>query len=200
MEDRFLEAMQRRYACKRFSDKKIPQKDFAAILEYGRLSPSSFGMEPWRFLVVTDQKTKEELQPLCWHQKQITTCSHLVIIKTDPKVVQEREYVAKMFARRGLDPEATQAYIERYYSFLQEQDIECWVQKQCYIAAANMMTGAAFRGIESCPIEGFEPEAVEEYLQLENQRVALIVAFGYCAMPRAPKKRLPLEDIVVFCS
>ncbi|BCD63145.1 hypothetical protein NitYY0826_C2039 [Nitratiruptor sp. YY08-26] len=198
MEDKFLAAMQRRFACKRFLQKSIPQEDFDVILEYARLSPSSFGMEPWRLLVITDQKIKEELQPLCWNQKQITTCSHLVVIKADRAVVQDKEYIAKMFARRGLSPEATRAYIDRYFAFLQKQDIDCWVQKQCYIAAANMMTGAAYRGIDSCPIEGFEKEKVEEYLQPHNQSVALMVAFGYCAMERPPKKRLQRDEIVEF--
>ncbi len=195
----FLEAMECRYACKEFdSSKKLSDEEFAYILECGRLSPSSFGMEPWRFLVVTESQKKEELKPLCWNQKQITTCSHLLIILADKEAVQDDEYIERMFARRGLEPKATQAYIERYKSFLSQQDIACWTQKQCYIAAANMMTGAAFRGIDSCPIEGFEKDKVESYLGLESQKqeVALMVAFGYCAMARPPKRRLPLEKIV----
>jgi len=198
MQDRFLEAMQQRFACKEFLQKQIAQEEFARILEYARLSPSSFGMEPWRFLVITDQKTKEELRPLCWNQQQITTCSHLVVIKADIVAVQDEEYIAKMFARRSLDEESTKAYIKKYKEFLQTQDIGCWVQKQCYIAAANMMTGAAGRGIDSCPIEGFEKKDVEEYFKLKNEEIALLVAFGYCAMKRPEKQRLKMEEIVQF--
>ena len=197
----FLEAMEFRHACKLFDEsRKIGDEDFNYILECGRLSPSSFGMEPWRFLVVTDEQKKRDLRPLCWNQKQITTCSHLIIIVADKAAVQNEAYIEAMFARRGLDPEATRAYIERYKSFLAEQDISCWTKKQCYIAAANMMTGAAYKKIDSCPIEGFEKERVEEYLGLDpkDREVALIVTFGYRAKPQPPKHRLPLDSIVTY--
>ncbi len=197
--DRFALAMQHRYACKAFDPaRKLSDQEFAKILEYGRLSPSSFGMEPWRFIVVTGQETKEALRPLCWNQKQITTCSHLLIIVADSGVVQDESYIQAMFARRGLPADATAAYIERYKSFLAQQDVACWVQKQCYIAAANMMTGAAHHGIDSCPIEGFEKEKVEAFFALApHQKVALLIAFGYCAMERPQKRRLDLEKLII---
>lgn len=198
MADCFLDAMQRRFACKGFEAKKIDEEKFDTILEYARLSPSSFGMEPWRFLVVTKQEHKEHLRPLCWNQKQITSCSHLVIIKANTKVVQDEEYIVAMFARRGLNKERTSAYIKRYKEFLQQQDISCWTKKQCYIAAANMMTGAAHLGIDSCPIEGFEKEKVEKYLELEGEEVALLIAFGYCVTKPPTKQRLPLKQIVEY--
>ncbi len=197
--DRFAQAMQRRFACKVFDPaRKLGDREFAKILEYGRLSPSSFGMEPWRFIVVTGQETKEALRPLCWNQKQITTCSHLLIIVADNGAVQDESYIEAMFARRGLSADATAAYIERYKSFLAQQDIACWTQKQCYIAAANMMTGAAYHGIESCPIEGFEKEKVEAFFELPaHQEVALLIAFGHCAMERPQKHRLGLEKLII---
>ena len=81
--DNFLDAMQKRHACKLFDNtKRISKEKLELILEYGRLSPSSFGMEPWRFLIVQSQETKEKLQPFCWDQPQIATCSDLVLIKT----------------------------------------------------------------------------------------------------------------------
>ena len=194
-----FEALQKRYACKLFDPSyHLAKEQVEKILEYGRLSPSSFGMEPWRFIVVEDQKHKEALQPLCWNQPQITTCSHLVIILADKASVQDEEYIEAMFARRGLDKEATAAYIQRYKEFLAKQDISCWVQKQCYIAAANMMTGASEEGIDSCPIEGFEKERVEEYLKLDTTKleVALLIAFGKCAKEAPKKHRLSLERLV----
>ncbi|MRI58898.1 MAG: NAD(P)H-dependent oxidoreductase [Epsilonproteobacteria bacterium] len=199
--DRFLEAMEFRHACKIFDEsKKISEEDFTAILEYGRLSPSSFGMEPWRFWVVTDEQKKRELRPLCWNQKQITTCSHLLLIIADNAAVQDDAYIEAMFQRRGLSPEATRAYIERYKSFLAKQNISCWTKKQCYIAAANMMTGAAYKRIDSCPIEGFDKEELEAYLGVDGikKEVALIVAFGYRLNPQPPKRRLPLAQITTY--
>ncbi len=196
----FLDILRRRYACKRFDGSKLSAKEITFILECGRLSPSSFGMEPWRFLVIESQKIKEDLQPLCWNQPQITTCSHLVIIKGDKEVVQDREYVRAMFERRGLDEAATNAYIQRYFSFLAKIDIGCWVGKQCYIAAANMMSGAASIDVDSCPIEGFDPQKLHDYFHTDTQKeeILLLIAFGHCATEPPPKKRLPLEKIVRF--
>ena len=197
----FLNMMNFRHACKIFDEKRvIDDEDFLYLLEAFRLSPSSFGMEPWRLLVITDNKIKRDLKPLCWNQKQITTCSHLVVIKIDKKSVQDDEYIKKMFARRGLDENSTKAYIEKYKEFLKKQEISCWCKKQCYIAAANMMDAAAFIGIDSCPIEGFDKEKVEKYFNLntEEEEVALILTFGYRVNPAPQKKRLPLNEIVTF--
>jgi len=193
-------ALQFRHACKEFDGRKIPKEDFDYILEAGRLSPSSFGMEPWRFLVVTDPKTKADLRPLCWDQKQITTCSHLVVIKNQIALVQDDAYIQKMFARRGLPADATAAYIDRYKSFLKEQDIPAWTAKQCYIAMESMLLAAAFKKIDSCPIEGFEKERVEAYFDLDTskEQIAVIVAFGYRKNRQPPKHRLPLEEIVTY--
>jgi nitroreductase len=81
MEKTFMEAMDFRHACKIFDDtKKVSSEDMNYILEAGRKSPSSFGMEPWKFLVITNDDLKEKLKPFCWNQPQITTCSHLVVI------------------------------------------------------------------------------------------------------------------------
>ncbi|NPA03446.1 MAG: NAD(P)H-dependent oxidoreductase [Epsilonproteobacteria bacterium] len=199
MENSFLEALHFRHACKLFDkDKKIPPAEFEYLLEAGRLSPSSFGMEPWRLWITTNEERKRELKPLCWNQNQIDSCSHLVILLSDNKAVQDEEYIAKMFQRRGLDLQATKNYIQRYKQFLKTQHIPSWTQKQCYIFATNMMDAAAMKRIDSCPIEGFEKEKVESYLKLpEGLEVALILTFGYRVKPQPPKKRLPLEKIVL---
>ena len=196
--DRCQETLFFRHACKEFDGREIPEEDLTYILEAGRLSPSSFGMEPWRFLVVSDPETKAKLRPLCWNQKQITTCSHLVIIKNQIALVQDDAYIEAMFARRGLDPEATAAYIKRYKEFLAKQDIPVWTAKQCYIAMESMLLAAAFRKIDSCPIEGYEKERVEEFLGLDpaKEQVAIIVAFGYRKREQPPKRRLDLNQLV----
>jgi len=201
--DLFAEAMQFRHACKRFRDETIPEALFDAILEFGRMSPSSFGMEPWRFLVMTDRGLREALRPHCWDQPQITECSHLVVITADNDcVLPGSEYVKTMFARRGLDEEAYLRYLARYErhmapQFHSREAVEAWTHKQCYLAAANMMTGAASLGIDSCPIEGFEKAEVEAALALEPARsVALILAFGYRLNAQSEHLRHPLSVIV----
>lgn len=202
-ENLFLEAMNFRHACKLFDeDRKIPKEDFNYILECGRLSPSSFGMEHWRFLVITNQDLKEKLRPYCWNQPQITTCSHLVVIKAIKKdLLPNSDYVKNMFSRRGLPEEMVNNYLKVYENFMQDklddEKLFCWSSKQCYIAAANMMSGAAFIKIDSCPIEGFEKDKVEEILNIdkEKEEAALILTFGYRVKPAPEKKRMKLDEI-----
>jgi nitroreductase len=202
----FLEAMAFRHACKRFdTEKKIPAEQFESILEVARTSPSSFGMEPWRLIVVRNENLRKALKPSCWNQNQITECSELVIFTTDNDSVRSgTPYVKKMFERRGLPADAVETYMGVYQNYLAE--IECdeillqnWTAKQCYIACANMMTYAATLKIDSCPIEGFDREAVEALLDLpEEQSVALICAFGYRVNPQSPQMRLSLDQIVEY--
>lgn len=195
-----------RHACKIFDEtKKIPKEDLEYILECARLSPSSFGMEPWRFLVIQDQNLKEKLKPLCWNQAQITTCSDLVVILAQKEILRPgSDYTRAMLSRRPLSPERIEAYLKRYRSFMEdkkeESDLECWSAKQCYIALANMMTAAAFVGIDSCAIEGFEKEPVTKLLEIDTQKeqIALLVTFGYRINYAPEKKRLLLSELVAY--
>lgn len=205
--EQFLEAMNFRHACKVFDEnKKIESEDLDFILEVGRLSPSSFGMEPWKFLVVQNQELKEKLRPFCWNQPQITTCSDLVVIlsKIDD-LKPQNEYVGKMFSRRNLSQENYEKYLNLYANHLShtmssDENILAWGARQCYIALGNMMSGAASIGIDSCPIEGFEKEKIEEILQLDSSRyqLAVIVAFGYRINEQSEKLRLNKEEIVSY--
>lgn len=199
----FAEAMQFRHACKRFRNAKIPEAEFGRILEFGRMSPSSFGMEPWRFIVVESDEIRQTLRPVCWDQPQITECSHLVAITADNEsVLPDSDYVKSMFARRNLADDAYLRYLKRYRDhmapqFTSREAVEAWTHKQCYLAAANMMTGAASLGIDSCPIEGFEKAAVEAVLALPpSHSAALLVAFGYRLNPQGEHLRLHPDEVI----
>ena len=202
----FLEAMAFRHACKQFdSEKQIPSEQFESILEVVRTSPSSFGMEPWRLIVVRDPKLRKALKSSCWNQNQITDCSELVIFTTDNDIVRsDSPYVRKMFERRGMSSEMVDTYLGVYKNYLDpieadEELLENWTAKQCYIALANMMTYAATLEIDSCPIEGFDKEGVEAILDLDYGRsVAVICALGYRMNPQSEQKRLELKQIVEY--
>lgn len=202
----FLSAMAFRHACKQFdTEKQIPEQEFDSLLEVARTSPSSFGMEPWRMIVVRKPALRKALKSACWNQAQITDCSELVIFTTDNDTIRSGTvYVRKMFERRGLSAEAVDTYMGVYKNYL--EPIECdevllenWTAKQCYIPLANMMTYAATLKIDSCPIEGFDKESVEAILDLEYGRsVAVICAFGYRVNPQSEQKRLDLKQIVEY--
>jgi len=207
IENKFTEAMDFRHACKIFDENKtIPADAMHYILDMGRKSPSSFGMEPWKFLVITNKAFKEKLRPFCWNQPQITTCSHLVVILAAIQSVKPQSGIPlKRFSRRAMPQEKLNFYTDIYAKHLKntlssDENIYCWTARQTYIAAANMMTAAAFIGIDSCPIEGFEKENVEKVLQLDTTQyqVALILPFGYRIDPQSLQLRLPLSEVVEF--
>ncbi len=209
MKNDFSQAMDFRHACKRFDEnRKLSKEEMTFILEAGRKSPSSFGQEPWKFLVITNETLKAKLRPLCWDQPQITSCSHLLVILAAIERVRPASGIpTQCFGRRPLPPEKIQAYIDLYGSFLAEtfssdEKTYAWTARQCYIAAANMMTGAASIGIDSCPIEGFDKEKLETALELDTGKwqVALVLPFGHRANPQPEQLRLPLEEVVEYLS
>lgn len=207
MKNDFLKAMDFRHACKVFDDtKKISDEDINYILECGRKSPSSFGMEAWKFLVITNEELKVKIKPECWNQAQITTCSHLVIILAGIESAKiESGMPKKRFKRRKMKKEMLDMYLNIYSEHLQEtmssdENIYAWTSKQTYIAAGNMMTAAAFIGIDSCPIEGFDKKGVEEILELDTTKhqLSLILPFGYRINEQSDQQRLSFKDVVEF--
>ncbi len=207
MEKTFMEAMDFRHACKIFDEtKKVSDEDINYILEAGRKSPSSFGMEAWKFLVITNEELKAKIRPACWEQVQITSCSHLVIILAAIDAVKpEFDEVARKFKRREMPQEKLDFYLGLYAGHLKDtlssnENIYSWTARQTYIALGNMMTAAAVKGIDSCPIEGFEKEKVEEILKLDLSKYQLscIVPFGYRINEQSTQLREPLENVVEF--
>ena len=190
----YLEILKFRHACKIFDEsKKISAGEFDFILEAGRLSPSSTGLEQWDFLVVQNKELREKIKAVSWNQAQITSCSHLVVILAKIKEIKVgSSYIDKMIARRAdKNIEAIAARQKFYNDFLLsnfKNDDELtfqWSHEQCMIAATNMMNAAASLGIDSCPIEGFDRHALNEILGLDEseQRVAIVVPFGYRLNP-----------------
>ena len=205
--EEFLKMMNFRHACKVFdTTKKISDEDMHYILEVGRKSPSSFGMEAWKFLVITNDELKEKLKPFCWNQPQITTCSHLVVILAGIDTLKvESGIVRSRFMRRNLPQEKLNAYMKLYASHLSEtlssdEKIYQWSARQTYIAAANMMNAAAFIGIDSCPMEGFEKENVEKVLKLDTSKfqVAMLLPFGYRINEQSTQLRSNFKSVVEF--
>ena len=205
----------RRRVSTRYYDpaRKISAEDFAAILDFGRLSPSSVGSEPWKFLVIQNQELREKIKPVAWGmQATIAEASHLVILLAKKHARYDSPFFSELMDRRGFTPEQRAAALERYRSF-QTHDIAIadderalfdWASKQSYIALANMLTGAAMLGIDSCPIEGMDYAAVEHILAQAGlldpaeYGVSVAATFGYRARDIQPKPRRDAAETVVW--
>ena len=202
-----IKAINFRHACKQFDPKKkIEKAAMDLIMTAAHLSPSSFGLEAWRFMVISSDEVKKRLRPFCWDQPQITQASHVIILMSKPDLtVPSNEYVTQNFQRRGLSDEVTKAYIEKYKNHMETEVYPrmthyAWASKQCYIALANIMTTAASEEIDTCPIEGFEKDGVEKILNIDTNlyEVSVIVALGYRAKEQPERHRLPFDDIVEY--
>jgi nitroreductase len=207
MINNFSKAMNFRHACKIFDEnRKISDEEIKYILEAGRTSPSSFGMEGWKFLVISNEELKAKLRPACWNQVQITSCSHLVVLLAGVENVKPSSGIpAKRFARRPLTQEQLDGYVGLYSNHLSQtlssdENIYHWTSKQTYIAGGNMMTAGAYIGIDSCPIEGFEKEKIEEILELDTTQyqVSMVLPFGYRLNEQSTQLRLDFEEVVEF--
>lgn len=202
-----VEALKFRHACKQFDpQKKISASDLDSILEAGCLSPTSFGMEAWKFLVLESPGIRKKLRPACWDQPQVTDASHVIVILARPGVTMpDHDLVKQRFFRRGLPEDATLAYIDRYKWYMETEAYPlmspyAWCAKQCYIGLANIMTAAAAAGIDTCPMEGFEKDKVEQILEIDTKEyeVAVLVALGYRAGEQTPRFRCDIKELVEY--
>lgn len=207
-----LQAFHFRHATKEFDpNKKISDEDFRFILETARLSPSSFGFEPWRFIVVQSDDLREKVKNTAWGAfGKLPQASHFVIIlaRTILDTKYDSDYLKEQF--NHMPKEHLDKYLGRIEAFqkvdfnLLEGDraIFDWASKQTYIALANMMTSAAQIGVDSCPIEGFDMKKMNSLLEeedlLENGhfKISAMVAFGYRVADPAPKQRRPFDDVI----
>jgi nitroreductase len=208
-----LDAFNFRHACKTFDPaKRISDDDFRFILETGRLSPSSFGLEPWRFLVIQDQALRDKLLTVTWGAKgQFPTASHVIaILVRRDDMAAGSEFTERFMREVQHHPDEVIARRSGVLRKFQDQEFQMetprarfdWSCRQAYIALGNMMTAAALIGIDSCPIEGFEQANAEAILEqaghLEGGRfgLAVMVAFGYRINPQPAKTRQAMADVV----
>lgn len=204
-----------RHACKVFDpNHRIGETEFGTILEAARLSPSSFGQEPWSFLVVQNPELREKLRTHTWGaQRSLPSASHFVIIlaRTGQDVRYDSDYITYHLNEvEQLNPEVVvkkRGILENFQKhefrlFDSDRAILDWSAKQCYIPLGNMMTSAALLGIDSCPIEGFDPAPINAVLasdfgvDTDRFRVAAMVAFGYRVDSPPVKRRQSAERTI----
>ncbi len=184
-----LGALQWRYATKSFDPAQtIPAGTWEALEQSLVLTPSSFGLQPWKFLVVTDAARKARLRPHCWNQSQVTDCSHLLVLcaKQDMDAAYVDSFIGLAAARRGVPGEALKGYRDIIAaSVLGGGAIAAvlpeWAARQAYIALGQFMLSAALVGVDTCPMEGFVPDLVDAELGLPERglKAAVLCPAGY---------------------
>ena len=208
-----LEQLRWRYATKKFDpQRKIPAEDWRVLEEALVLSPSSFGLQPWKFIVITDPQLRERLRTASWNQAQIVDASHLVVfaIKKDLNAADVERYVQRIAEVRGLHVDALSQYKQMMLGFIAQAanglDINAWSARQVYLALGVFLTTAAAMGIDTCPMEGIEPDAYDKILGLNQQgyHPLAVATAGYRAaddsFAKLPKVRFKPEEVVVHVS
>ncbi|VEP14103.1 Nitroreductase [Hyella patelloides LEGE 07179] len=206
-----LEKLKWRYAVKKFdSTKKIPDSVWQLLEQSLVLSPSSFGLQPWKFFIVQNSETRELLLPHSWGQKQVVDASHLVVlaIKKNLDDADVDRYVQRMAQVQQVPIEKLEQFGGMVKGFLNNPpfpfEVNSWSTRQVYIALGFLMTYAAMLDIDTCPMEGFVPSEYDRVLGLPEKGYSAVVVcpVGYRAEddPAAdkPKVRFPTEEIVEY--
>ena len=203
-----IDALQWRYATKSFNPaKKLSAELISSLIESLHLSPSSFGLQPWKFIVVENPGLREELRNHSWGQAQVTDASHYIVLAVKEKIdaadVQEWiECLAKTQSTPLEKLAPLQGMIMQFVTAMSDDQLLLWSTRQVYIALGQLMTSAAVLGVDSCPMEGMSPEGYDLTLSLKNTgyRTVVACALGYRSesdkYANAAKARFPLEQVV----
>jgi len=197
-----------RYATKAFDPAaSIEDELWATIEESLLLTPSSFGLQPWKFIVITDPATKSLLLPHSWNQHQVVDCSHYVVFAAPTDVGESTvdAWIECLAFYRKVSPESLAGYRSVIDGFLAGLDADArlaWAQRQVYIALGQLMTTAAVLGVDACPMEGFAPAEYDKLLGLPERHLTATVAcaLGYRAdddnYATTPKARYPRDEVI----
>jgi nitroreductase len=206
--DTILGQLHWRYATKKFDPtKKIAPELWAKLEQAPVLSPSSFGLQPWKFIVVTDPEMRKKLHPVSYNQSQILDASHLVVFaaKNPPTAADVDRHVARTAQIRGLAPEALDGLKKAMLGSLARMtptDAHNWAARQTYIALGMFLSACAMAGVDACPMEGFQPEKYDEILGLKAKGLgAVVIATAGYRHPDDPaakhaKSRFEVNDVI----
>lgn len=203
-----LAALNWRYAVKKFDPtKKIPAETWTALEQSLVLSPSSYGLQPWKFFVVESPAVREQLLPHSWGQRQVVDASHLVVLAVKKEVgpADAERLIARSVAVRNIPAAALDGYKNMMVGSLTRgsaTDIDIWMSRQVFIALGVFLTTAAVLGVDACPMEGFLPEKYDEILGLTAKGYAsrVVATVGYRAADDAyaslAKVRYATEEVI----
>lgn len=194
----FLEKMQKRYTVKKYNPKgNLDPKTIKELEEIVRLSPSSINSQPWKFVFVTDQTTKEKLAPYSQHNAhKVADCSLVVVFQVMKSVEDFEQHLLKNL------PEGANIYFNNHMKPLPEEKIKSWMKCQVYLALGVLLSACAEMDLDSTPMEGIEPELYDKILGSTNYETLFAVAIGEKDPEDAnqiqfkPKSRLSAESVI----
>lgn len=178
---KIIEDLNWRYATKAFDpSKKVSKEDLDTLVEAFRLTASSFGLQPWKLVVVQNQEIKDSLVEHSWGQAQIANCSDLLVLcrKNNFSDTNIEEFTSDIKQARWVSQEDIQGYedmMKWFLSSMNEQEKITWINKQLYIALWNIMTACAQMRIDSCPVEWFIAPKYNEILDLDSKGLSSVV-------------------------
>ncbi len=204
-----LDALLWRYATQKFDPaKKIPAETWAALESALVLTPSSIGLQPWKFFVVTDPAVKIQLGSAAWNQRQPVDCSHFVVftVRRDLGADHVERHVQRMIEVRGVTADSLGKFRQMAVGNLDQArakgELDTWQAHQIYIALGNFMTAAAVLGVDTCPMEGISAAKFDEILGLAGTgyatQVACAAGYRVATDPAAERKkvRFKAEDVI----
>ncbi|PIB36471.1 NAD(P)H-dependent oxidoreductase [Reichenbachiella sp. 5M10] len=205
-----LDKLNWRYATKAMNGEKVPQEKVDHIIEAASLAPTSSGLQPFEILVVTNPEVKAKIRAIAWDQSVVTDCSHLLVFAAWDTYTAER--INKMFdltnELRGFTNEGWENYRQKLLNSYPQQDAETnfnHAARQAYIAFSQAIAAAAFEGVDSTPMEGFDATALDEILDLKEKglRSCVLLPLGYRDtdtdwLVNLPKVRKSTEDLVTL--
>lgn len=206
-ESAILAVLNERYATKQFDPtRKISDEDWQVLAETLRLSPSSYGLQPWKFIVVKNPAVRKELRAVSWNQGQVEDASHFVVFTTLKKVDASyvRAYIESIANTRGTTVEALKGYEDMMLGGVVDSQMNhlAWTQKQSYIAMGFLGLAAPLMGIDTVMLEGLSPAEYDRILGIQDSPYTTVaaVALGYRSeadvYAQAPKSRFALSDIL----
>jgi nitroreductase len=207
--EKLIEALNWRYAVKKFdATKKIDEHTWKTIEDSLVLTASSYGLQPWKFIIVTDKSVMQKLTPSSWGQKQVEDCSHLVVITVKEKIDVDHvnHYINSIIEQRGVNPAELEGLKKMMIGDIvngprSEVAFE-WAARQAYIALGNLLTVSAVLGVDTCPMEGIITAKYDEILGLSGSGFRTVVAcpVGYRASDdkyaQVKKIRFPNNEMI----
>lgn len=204
-----LQRLQWRYAVKSFDDtQKVPDDVWRVLEQSLLLAPSSFGLQPWKFIEVVDKNLREQLKAASWNQSQVIEADRYVVFTALRTLAEEDvdRFMLRTCDVRGMSPDAMKGYRNVIADFIKTgwaaKDLFGWNARQTYIALGQFMTAAAAMGIDTCPMEGIDMNGYDELLGLKDTRYSTLCAcaVGYRSADdkygAAPKVRYELDEIL----